>query len=1037
MFIMKHATSRFLRFFLVAALVAAMVGSLLPAKVAGQAALSVEVTPSKLAVGEAIEWTITLSNATLLTDVNTAATGGTDDDASEITLTFAGVDVNVPPSLTDSDPTPDTTDPAVTNPGSLITVNGTPLAAGATFTAGVGGTIVFPTPVAASGTVTIKIASHYVDDPDTNGTGMDESATATTEHAATVTDTATVTVAVDDVEPAAPVTPATATSDAYETYIRPVVVTPNPTRGLQAGQASEWEITTTNTPSATEGLTADADRITVKFSSGTVPSGITKDEILVRAGGDSSRLEIAPTVSGRTISFLSPVDIEAADVTATAPVRIVISASVGIAAPNAAGGMAVSVKLGTNVEATSLPVSVGRYLNISPRSAARNATVTVTGGGFTPGTSGGITVGTTPTGGSYTVDSTGKLTGSFVASSSTAAGGLVKVVDLGVKDVEVEGPMFTQLASASPASTEVARGASVRITLTDFPSTGDWAVTIAGRTVPVGTTATPVVAATQREEGSFTPAANGLSGTLVLPQSEDTGTKRVMITRGTGSDAKSARFLIAIIGRTLVVSPSTAVPGQPVTVSGAGFTASSEGGIRVNLMLGDMAITDGQNLRVNTDGSFLYTGKVPFADGDDPATADVTGTLDTSKAGTKRWTATEVGGNGRAATSSGFTIQKRAITLSPSTANPGASVEVFGSGFGVKTRLDVTSQVTVTLSTNPNTKHGPFPVSATGEFTGTITVPSDAQVTQITVTAEDNNGANPGTDGFTANQKATAMLRVPTGTISVSPTSASTGSTITVSGQGFPTQTNLSALTFGTANALPVPAPATDVNGNFTVTLTVPAASEGGSLAPGAVVITAKVGNISGTSSFTIPGPSITLSSDSARPGDTLVITGMGFSAFANVSSVTIGRANQTPVPNPLTDGTGNFNANVVVPTLNPGAYTVTVRTGATFTATHSIRILSATVGNARAPEDALRSLISREILTLAAAASPGGTSFGAFVPGLAGNTLALIEPNGVLILTLNADARISVSGQAAVDVAADTPTFFAIGSTVSIEVVE
>ena len=133
----------------------------------------------------------------------------------------------------------------------------------------------------------------------------------------------------------------------------------------------------------------------------------------------------------------------------------------------------------------------------------------------------------------------------------------------------------------------------------------------------------------------------------------------------------------------------------------------------------------------------------------------------------------------------------------------------------------------------------------------------------------------------------------------------------------------------------------------------------------------------------------------------------------------------------------GNFTANVVVPTLNPGAYTVTVRTGATFTATAPIRVLSATVGNARAPEDALRSLISRGILTLAAAASPGGTSFGAYVPDLAGNTLALIEPNGVLILTLNSDARISVSGQPAVSVAADTPTFFAVGSSVSVEVVE
>ena len=58
-------------------------------------------------------------------------------------------------------------------------------------------------------------------------------------------------------------------------------------------------------------------------------------------------------------------------------------------------------------------------------------------------------------------------------------------------------------------------------------------------------------------------------------------------------------------------------------------------------------------------------------------------------------------------------------------------------------------------------------------------------------------------------------------------------------------------------------------------------------------------------------------------------------------------------------------------------------------------------------------------------------------MPGLAGNTLVQVEPNGVLILTLNADAQISVSSQPAVSVSADTPTFFAIGAAVTVEVIE
>ena len=126
----------------------------------------------------------------------------------------------------------------------------------------------------------------------------------------------------------------------------------------------------------------------------------------------------------------------------------------------------------------------------------------------------------------------------------------------------------------------------------------------------------------------------------------------------------------------------------------------------------------------------------------------------------------------------------------------------------------------------------------------------------------------------------------------------------------------------------------------------------------------------------------------------------------------------------------------MLIPALNPGAYTITVRTAAAFTATASINIVSQTAGGV-SPETAFQALTSRGILTLAAAAAPGGTSFGAYVPGLAGNTLVQVEPNGVLILTLNADARISVSNQPAVDVSADTPTFFALGSSVSVEVIE
>ena len=254
---------------------------------------------------------------------------------------------------------------------------------------------------------------------------------------------------------------------------------------------------------------------------------------------------------------------------------------------------------------------------------------------------------------------------------------------------------------------------------------------------------------------------------------------------------------------------------------------------------------------------------------------------------------------------------------------------------------------------------------------------------------------------------------------------------VAVSGTRFPARTALSALKVGSWNGLPSPPPMTDESGSFMVTLTVPPGSHGDDWP---VVVRVRVADIERSAPLILPCPRIDLSTPSARPGDTITITGTAFTAFADVDTINIGVAPALPVPNPLTDGVGDFSANVTVPTLKPGAYTVTVRTGRDYTATVPINIIGGE--NARPPEEAFQELTSRGLLTLAAASAPGGKEFGAYVPGLPGDTLAMVEPGGVLVLTLAKDARISVSGQPAVDVAADTPTFFALGSEVSVEVV-
>ena len=82
----------------------------------------------------------------------------------------------------------------------------------------------------------------------------------------------------------------------------------------------------------------------------------------------------------------------------------------------------------------------------------------------------------------------------------------------------------------------------------------------------------------------------------------------------------------------------------------------------------------------------------------------------------------------------------------------------------------------------------------------------------------------------------------------------------------------------------------------------------------------------------------------------------------------------------------------------------------------------------------ALQALVTAGVLELAAGVTGGGSVFQAFVPGLAGNPLTLIQPNSVLILTLTQTTTVVVSG-VTFTVQANTPSFIPVGANVTITI--
>jgi hypothetical protein len=267
------------------------------------------------------------------------------------------------------------------------------------------------------------------------------------------------------------------------------------------------------------------------------------------------------------------------------------------------------------------------------------------------------------------------------------------------------------------------------------------------------------------------------------------------------------------------------------------------------------------------------------------------------------------------------------------------------------------AEFTVTLGTATTgtgitlTGTSSFPIGSDGTGVGTVTIPATVTAVAHYLKVEDN-AATVGS-GASNNNSKIVKFTIPKGVVTVSPASASTGSSVTLTGTNFPPATTASALTIGGANAMPSAGILTDADGGFTVLVEVPAAAAGGSLSPGTQIISAKVGEITGsTTDFTTPNPSITITPAAASVEETVTVVGSGFNSLGTVTVLTIGSASALPSPAPRASRNGDINADVIVPLLNAGSYTVTMTNGTGFSASTTFTASAAKVVAASTADD-------------------------------------------------------------------------------------
>jgi hypothetical protein len=673
----------------------------------------------------------------------------------------------------------------------------------------------------------------------------------------------------------------------------------------------------------------------------------------------------AVTVSGQSVTITVPdMDPTAGNgdqgILAGGGVEITFTQAAGIQNPNKAKPQASGYTL--TVETTgdpgakiSVAYAITSFVSYSPSTgAARDVTVTVTGGGFEKNCTDckirfnpnltAPTAPTTGTEGSGSIDANGVFTGTFIVDASTnKVGWFVWVVD-STGTGKAATTAWVQKAGATPRALTVSPGSKVTVDLVDFTATAALVVWngTSDATIATNSSVSIGIVGAVSENVTVVPTS-GSTATLtpykfVVPSTMATGTHLVTI-RESGAGTKTATFTIDVVSRVLTVVPGTASPGEKITVSGTGFDKTG-GTIPANFLTakagsGTAFALNTADIIVGTTGAFDFETTVPTIE----AFASSTSNDITIKA-------TDNNGVAGSSTSSGFGRTKRTLTVDPTTASPGTAVTVTVTGMTVdNNEAGNTATATFTIASVPALifpASATFPVDSNGSGTGVVTIPIGTGPATYTFTASDNAGALNADATPLATRTASANVVVPTGAVGVEESESSTGNTVTVFGTAFPPNSVGTALTFGGANAMPFGGFTTGPDGAFSVLVLVPAATNGGSLTPGHPILSVTIGQITGTSTaFAIATPSFTINPAQAAVEDIIEISGTGYSSLVTVDVLTIGNANVLGSPAPRANRNGVVIASVLIPLFNPGTYTVVMSTGANFSATGTFTVVA------------------------------------------------------------------------------------------------
>jgi len=851
--------------------------------------------------------------------------------------------------------------------------------------------------------------------------------------------------------------------------ITTVAVTATPS---VAGAQAEYIITFVHTAAGPVGST-----ITLTFPTGTtLPSTIAKTSWFLGQGANVAAATAAKTApvaadpdivvdtTNRTVQV--PV-IAGQAITAGNTALIQIAQTAGIrnrTTTSIASSFSVASSVGGEVTATGNLTTLAGACNVaggflrqtvySPSTTTQGGSVSVTGAGFTPGQN-------------VTLSSTGAVSGSAVAGTDGSVA--ITATRSGLAGTA---PTLTDgagLACASAAAVgllpdlTVIAGGTPNLTDTITIDGRNFAV---GSVMAIGTAAGVGIGPGARFAGVAQAAANwvsavglgvdGLLGTaddttIALTDRDTDGavddfritirapssgalataptsgvTTITMQTRTAGVDALmntaddvtggTATTTVTVNARTVTLSPNTGPVGTQVTVTGTGFPKSqaAAGTQVIGIATGGAAATPNGNIPTDTLGAFTILWPIP----------------DAAAAGARTVTVTIPSTAGDAGAVTGFssftvTAAAASIAITPNTGPRGTTVSISGSNYVAAagaTAPPATPAIVAAALTI-----GGIP------FGGAAAINSNADGTLVAATRTIPAGAAYGANtvvGTSGTASPTTSFTVTQPTIAIGTTSGTIGTTINFTGAGWVPngvvtirQVGVGAVGVASANAA----------GAINASLTVPATAFVAGGAGGDINFVADdtTGNSTRAVTFALSAAAATVTA-SVASGGSITVTGTGFQPGFAVALTFDGAAFPLATP-AFTNSVGGFTATIVAPEL-PGLHTIAATVNAVTRAGNvTITAAASGAGVPVATASAL-AVFPTGRLQIANVANAAGTAFTAFVPGLPGNAVTQIQPNSVIILTVNADTTVIVSG-VSFALTANTPRFIPVGNNVTITI--